>query len=321
LNASIRAHRALRPLLALAAIGAALALPPRAAADDPPAAPQRTFASAEEAKAALVAAAKAGDHAALREIFGPDAKELVSGDPVEDAAAFDSFAKACGEAASLAPAGESKVVLTIGAQGWPFPIPIVKSAEGRWLFDTAAGKEEILNRRVGENELKAIGVCRAYVQAQREYASKDRKGDEVLEYAQRLTSSPGKKDGLYWPAAEGEEQSPFGPLVAEAQAEGYGPVKGGGKNRQPYHGYLFRILKRQGASAPAGAYDYVINGHMIAGFALVAYPAVWGQSGIMTFIVNQQGKVYEKNLGAETAEAALAMTEYEPDKSWTLAKD
>jgi hypothetical protein len=189
--------------------------------------------------------------------------------------------------------------------------------DGRWFFDTAAGKDEIINRRVGENELTVIGVCRTYVTAQREYASEDRDDSGVLKYAQNLKSTPGQKDGLYWEPAAGEELSPFGPLVASARAEGYGPRKEG-EAPQPFHGYLFRILTAQGRHAPGGQYNYTINGNMIAGFALVAHPARWGDSGIMTFIINQQGKVYQRNLGPDTDAKVAAMTAFDPEEGWTL---
>ena len=191
------------------------------------------------------------------------------------------------------------------------PIPLVRR-DGTWLFDTAAGKDEILSRRIGEDEFTAIGVCRAYVQAQREYASEDRDGSGMFKYALRLRSTPGTKDGLYWHAGPGEDPSPFGPLVAEARAEGYGRKTAEG-DPQPFHGYLFRELTAQGEAAPGGAYAYVINGNLIAGFALVAYPAHWGESGVMTFIVNQWGRVYQCNLGEKSAEIASAMTEFDPD--------
>ena len=203
----------------------------------------------------------------------------------------------------------------------PFPFPWSKQ-DGQWLFDVEAGKEEILNRRIGANELGAIQVCRAYVQAQREYASADRNGDEVLEYAQHLRSTPGAHDGLYWSTRTGDELSPLGPLVAQARGEGYRQqTKILTDEQSPYHGYYFRILTRQGKHAPGGKYNYIINGHMIAGFALVAWPAEWGNTGVMTFIVNQRGKVYQKNLGPKTPSIAKAMTTYDPDTTWTLAKE
>jgi hypothetical protein len=212
--------------------------------------------------------------------------------------------------------GDDRVVVDIGAQNWPLPIPLVKR-DGKWIFDTAAGRVEIIDRRVGEDELNAIGVCRTYVTAQREYASEDRDGSGILKFAQKLKSTHGMKDGLYWKASDDEEQSPFGPLVAEAHAEGYGGKTSEGQP-QPFKGYLFRILTAQGAAAPGGAYNYVVNGNLIAGFALVAYPAHWGESGVMTFVVNQWGKVYECNLGQDSAEVATAMTEFNPDTDWAV---
>ena len=188
---------------------------------------------------------------------------------------------------------------------------------GQWFFDAAAGREEILNRRIGMDELAAIRVCRAYVDAQREYASQPRNGGEVLEYAQHLRSTTNTHDGLYWHAEPGEEASPFGPLIAQSHDEGYRhAVKILATNLAPYRGYCFKILTQQGPHAPAGKYDYIINGHMLAGFALVAWPEEWGNTGVMTFIVNQNGKVYEKNLGLKTARLALAMTAYDPDPTW-----
>jgi hypothetical protein len=264
---------------------------------------------------ALAAATKAGDRAAVDAIFGPDAKDLMSGDAKQDAIEFAAFAKSIGRYSHLSRKADDRFVLSIGSQNWPLPIPLVRR-DGAWIFDTAAGKEEIINRRVGEDELTAIGVCRTYVQAQREFAAEDRDGSGVLKYAQQIKSSSGKKDGLYWPASAGEEESPLGPLVAEVRAEGYGGKTPDGQ-AQPFHGYLFRILTAQGGDAPGGAYSYVINGNLIGGFALVAYPAHWGESGVMTFIVNQWGKVYERNLGENSADAAIAMTEFNPDADWT----
>ncbi|MGO8677985.1 MAG: DUF2950 family protein [Limisphaerales bacterium] len=198
------------------------------------------------------------------------------------------------------------------------PIPLVK-ADGHWQFDTAAGKEEIINRHIGKDELHAIGVCRAYVAAQRQYASAKPDASGRTKYAQTFKSTPGKKDGLYWPPAENEPASPFGPLVAEAHAEGYGKHQGAGPH--PFHGYYFRILTRQGKAAPGGKLDYMSQGNLTGGFALVAYPEHWDQSGIMTFIVNQEGKVYQRNLGEKTSRVAGAMKEYNPDGRWTLVQD
>ena len=280
---------------------------------------QLTFATPDEAVKALVDAAKAGDHDTLHKIFGPEGHDLVTGDKVADAAAFEKFSKAIAELCNQQHQGDDKIVLNIGAQNWPFPIPLVKKGD-TWFFDTAAGKEEIINRHIGEGEINAIGVCRAYVDAQRQYASKDRDGSDVLKYAQNFKSSPGKKDGLYWEPVANEETSPFGPLVAEARAEGYGPKKEG-DGPKPFHGYIFKILTAQGPKAPGGKYNYIINGNMIGGFAMVAYPVKWGESGIMTFIVNQQGKVYQRDLGKKTTELAAAIKEYNPDEKWTVVEE
>lgn len=278
------------------------------------------FASPEEAVKALQAAVEAADLNALKDIFGPQIKQVISGDQVQDASELASFTKIIQESCDLSKQGDSKVVLNLGHESWPFPIPLVKQSDGQWFFDTLAGKEELVNRRIGGNELDAIAICRAYVGAQRQYASADRDGSGVLKYAQKIKSTPGKEDGLYWDAPEDQEQSPFGPLIASAYEQGYGK-KQPGAAPEPYHGYFFRIIKAQGSAAPGGAYDYVINGNMIAGFALVAWPATFGQSGIMTFIVNQQGKVYQKSLGSETSELARELTVYNPDKSWSLVED
>ena len=273
-----------------------------------------------EAAKTLVDATKAADHDTLHAIFGPEEKQLVTGDKVQDAAAFQQFARAIAQMCAPVHQGDDKVILNIGDQNWPFPIPLVKKGDGQWFFDTAAGKEEIVNRHIGEDELNTIGVCRTYVDAQRQYASEDRDGSEVLKYAQKFKSVEGKKDGLYWDSAPNEEASPFGSLIAEARAEGY-PAHKPGSGPHPFHGYIFKILTKQGATAPGGKYSYIINGNMIAGFAMIAYPATWGQSGIMTFIVNQQGKVYQRDFGPKTPQLVPAITEYNPDKQWTLVKD
>ena len=277
---------------------------------------EERFASPEAAESALALATKTGDTNALRAIFGPESRELASPDLVQASNAFSNFARRLGEKAVLARQSDSKIELQIGVDAWPFPIPLVQD-KGQWFFDTAAGREEILNRRIGMNELAAMRVCRAYVEAQREYASQPRNGGEVLEYARHLRSTTNTHDGLYWHAAPGEELSPFGPLIAQSHDEGYHhETKILGDNLAPYRGYCFKILTRQGPQAPAGKYNYLINGHLLAGFALVAWPAEWGNSGVMTFIVNQEGKVYEKDLGPKTARLAAAMTAYDPDGAW-----
>jgi hypothetical protein len=272
---------------------------------------QKGFKSPEEAVTALVEAVKGNDTKGLMAIFGPAGKELIfSGDTVADKVGRERFITAYEGQHKLVNEGDAKVILVVGKEEWPLPIPLVKQGE-IWLFNTKEGKEEILNRRIGKNELNAIKVCLAYVDAQREYATKDRDGDKVREYAQQFNSTPGKKNGLYWQAKEGEEQSPMGPLMAKAAKEGYAGIV-----HTPYHGYYYRILKVQGTHAPGGAYSYVINRKMMGGFALVAYPAEFGNSGIMTFIVNQDGVVYQKDLGKETEKIATAMTKYDPDETW-----
>jgi len=280
---------------------------------------QRSFSSPEEARQALVAAVQAKNHAELAAIFGPAQRELEPGDPVEQAAEFEDFAHEVGEAVNLDPLGESKVIVRIGDEKWPFPIPLVKKGE-RWIFDTVQGREEILTRRIGHNELLAINVCRAYLDAQREYYNMpEPDGDQLPKYAQHLISRPGRHNGLYWPTLPGEKPSPLGPLVAKAKEEGYFlPGKPGEGRRRPFHGYYFKILKKQGKSAPGGKFDYVINGNMVAGHALIAYPSRWGVSGVMTFIVNQRGRVYQKNLGPLTTELAKKIDAYNPDLSWKL---
>jgi hypothetical protein len=282
------------------------------------AAPQEQFATPEEAVKALTAAVEPKDADALNAIFGPELHSLVSPDAVQSSNRFAIFARRLSEKVTLTRQSDDRIILEIGNDAWPFPIPLARR-DGQWSFDTAAGKEEILNRRIGMNELGTLDVCHAYVEAQREYACKDHDGDEVLQYAQYLRSNPGKHDGLYWHAGEGDEVSPFGPLIAEAHGEGYhkeSKIMNG--VHSPYHGYYFKILTRQGPRAPGGKYNYIINGRMIAGFALVTWPAEWNNSGVMTFMVNQQGKVYEKCLGPKTASIAPAMTTYDPDPTWKL---
>ncbi len=305
----------------MAALLLAMATLPAAGFAAQPQPAQRLFSSPDEALQAMVAAAKAKDHTALKAIFGPITRDLEPGDPVEEAAEFEHFVRHVQEGVELVKEGETKVIMVFGAKKWPFPVPIVKRGDN-WLFDTAAGREEILNRRIGRNELTAIKTSRAYVDAQREYyAMAEPDGDQLPKYAQHMLSSPGRRDGLYWPTVTGEKESPLGPLVAKAKEEGYmQPRKKGENGPRPFHGYYFHILKQQGPRAPGGKFNYVINGNMVAGFALVAYPARWGVSGVMTFIVNQRGRVYQKNLGPKTAEIARKMKSYNPDLSWKLAE-
>jgi hypothetical protein len=274
---------------------------------------QRTFGAPEEAVKAFVEALRSNDVKALEAIFGPGSKDLLwSGDPVADQSGREQFLRLYDQKHRLE-ATEAKAVLNLGAEDWPFPIPIVKKGS-LWYFDTKQGREELLARRIGLNELSAIKACLAYVDAQREYALKDRDGNGLLEYAQKFRSDPGKKNGLYWEVKAGEGQSPLGPFFAAAQEKGYSG-KAGGKPI-PYHGYYYRILNGQGKSAAGGAYDYMVKGNMIGGFALVAYPAKYASSGVMTFIVNHDGVVYQKDLGRNTAKAAQAMKLFNPDSTW-----
>ena len=303
-------HRAL-----MAALGLGLALPVCAAAGE-----ERTFNSPNEAVNALVTAAQNNDTNAIHLIFGSAGHELISPDVVQATDEFQMFKERLTEKTELITNSDSNATLELGVDGWPFPIPLVKQS-GQWHFDSAAGKDEIFARRIGRDEMGAIDVCNAYVEAQREYASQDRMGDGVLAYAQFLRSTAGTHDGLFWPTNQpGEELSPLGPLIAQACVEGYHrAAKMLNDEQAPYHGYYVKILTGQGKHAPCGKFKYLINGRMIAGFALVAWPAEWGDTGVMTFVVNQQGKVYQKNLGSKTARVAKAMTIYDPDKTWTPA--
>ncbi|MBW4055065.1 MAG: DUF2950 domain-containing protein [Proteobacteria bacterium] len=283
---------------------------------------QRIFSSPEEARQALIGAAQTKDQNAMKAIFGPVLHELEPGDPVEQAAEFDHFVRHVLEGIEIVKQGDDKATLVIGTKKWPFPVPIIKKGNS-WHFDTEAGREEILNRRIGRNELQAIDVSRAYVDAQREYyAMPEPDGDQLPKYAQHMISSPGRKNGLYWPTAAGVKESPLGPLVAKAKEGGYMQKRTAGEHGpRPFHGYYFHILKQQGPNAPGGKFSYIINRNMVAGYALVAYPARWGVSGIMTFIVNQRGRVYQKNLGPKTAVIARKMKAYNPDLSWKLVEE
>jgi hypothetical protein len=285
------------------------------------AASQKHFSTPEDALKGLVEAVKIRDNTALDQIFGPSSKDLLSGDAVQDAAESEEFARHIAEKTSLVKENDTKVIISIGIENWPFPIPLVKTND-QWFFDTKAGKEEILNRRIGEDELTAILVCRTYVKAQREFVLQDWDGDGILAYAQKLRSDPGKKNGLFWRHAPGEPISPLGELVAQARMAGYKKEKSLFKEQPiPFHGYYFKILTRQGKNAPGGKYNYIINSNMVGGFALVAFPSNWGKSGVMTFIVNQQGKVYEKNLGPDTLKMIQNVDTYDPDKAWTPVKE
>jgi Protein of unknown function (DUF2950) len=278
---------------------------------------QQAFKTPDEAAGALASAAKAGDMKALVAVLGPDGEDIVSsGDEVADAATRQKFIAAYDAKHQIAMEGDNKAMVVIGPEDFPLPIPLVRK-DGMWRFDTAAGREEILFRRIGKNELDAIQSVLAYVDAQNEYAEKDRTGAGVKTYAQRIVSQPGKKDGLYWPASAGEEPSPLGEIVAQATRQGYSV--GGG--RTPFHGYYFKILTRQGPAAAGGEMDYVVRGKMIGGYALVAYPAEYRNSGVMTFVVNHTGTIFQKDLGPATAKLAERMTSFNPDKTWQKVTD
>ena len=277
---------------------------------------QKCFASPEEAVKTLVDVLKQDDMKALESIFGSDSGPLLySGDPTADREGRGKFVALYEKKSTIETKDDGTAVLVLGEEDWPFPIPIVKT-DGGWLFDTAQGMDEILARRIGKNELDVIQVCLAYADAQREYAAVDRDGDGILAYARKFASEPGKKDGLYWETKEGEPRSPLGSLVVAAQAKGYGKQAKKDDAPRPYHGYLYRILEGQGANAPGGAYDYVVNNAMIGGFALVAYPAEYGDSGVMTFMVSHDGTVYQKDLGEKTAKLAAKMRLFDPDATW-----
>jgi hypothetical protein len=277
---------------------------------------QMSFASPEAGITALVEAVKANDQPMLRGILGPHGKKLISsGDKVADQQSREAFIKAYSETNKLVLEGDQQAVLVIGQDEWPMPIPLVKSPAG-WRFDTPQGEKEILTRRIGRNELAVIQVCLAIVDAAQEYATLDVDGDRIPEYAPRFVSTPGKHDGLYWQTKADEPLSPLGPLLAAATREGY--TDSVSKPLAPYHGYFYRILTKQGNDAPDGAHDYLIKGHMIGGFAVIAYPARYGVSGIMSFMVNQDGVAYERNLGGNTATIAAKITAFNPDAGWRL---
>jgi Protein of unknown function (DUF2950) len=273
---------------------------------------QQSFKSPEEAAEALAKATRDNWPKGVISVLGSEADEIVSsGDKVSDQSMREKFLSAYEAAHQVTMEGDNKAVLVIGKDDFPFPIPLTRKGAA-WKFDTAAGRLEILYRRIGRNEINAIKSCLAYVDAQNEYADKDRTGSGTAVYAQRIVSRPGKKDGLYWPAAPGEEESPLGELVAQASSEGYAV----GSERIPYHGYYFKILTRQGPMAAGGEVDYIVRGKMIGGFALVAYPAEYGNSGVMTFVVNYSGTIFQKDLGERTARIAERMTAFNPDQTW-----
>ena len=275
----------------------------------------KAFATPRAAAAALAAAWASGRRADLLAIFGPAGDKLVnSGDPVAERDARQGFAKAYAQAHRIV-MDRGRAVLIIGGDDWPYPIPLVKRQSG-WVFDVAMGEQQVLDRRIGRNELNAIATCRAYVMAQRAYAMRRPAG--LVEFAQRVESTPGKRDGLYWPAATTADESPLGPRVAVAEAEGYGAASREGL--APFQGYYFRVLTAQGRHASGGARSYIEGGHMVHGFALVAFPARYGDFGVMTFIVDEAGVVFEKNLGPATDRTARVMSQFDPDLSWKVAE-
>jgi len=277
------------------------------------------FPTPEEAMKALVDAVRSQDTEKELSILGPKGNEVISsGDKVEDKNNRERFVKSYEEKVNFVKDNNTASVI-IGKDDYPMAIPIVKRANG-WVFDTEAGLDELLKRRIGRNELNAIKACGAYVQAQKEYADSVRTQDGIIQYARKFCSSSGTRDGLFWNVAEGEPASPLGPFFVAASEEGYTPGEVCMIAPEPYHGYHYRILTAQGANAPGGMYSYIINRHMVAGFALIAWPAEYGSSGIMTFIVDRNGTVYEKNLGPKTAEIARDIKEYDPDPSWSRAE-
>jgi Protein of unknown function (DUF2950) len=302
----------MRRLAALVLLCSGLALPTLT-----PAIAQETFKTPDAAADALASAARNNDRAAILNVLGREGADIASsGDPVADSAIRTKFVETYDAKHQVKMDGDAKAALIIGSDDFPFPIPLIRKGDS-WQFDTAAGRQEILARRIGRNELDAIQSSLAYVDAQNEYADKDRTGAGAGVYAQRIVSETGRKNGLYWPSSASGDESPLGELVAEATQQGYRV----GEGRAPYHGYYFKILTKQGPDAHGGALDYVVNGKMLGGFALVAYPAEYRNSGVMTFIVNHEGVVFQKDLGPRTAELAERMTAFNPDSSWTKVTD
>jgi Protein of unknown function (DUF2950) len=272
----------------------------------------KTFATPDDAGNALIAAGQAGDQATLAAIFGPDSKGILSsGDPVQDKNDANAFMSGYEVMHRWRRMEDGSQVLLVGADNFPFPIPLKKNDARQWFFDTAAGKQELLNRRIGRNELAIIQVCGAVADAQKQYFSQFHDGDHVKQYAAKFISDPGKQNGLYWESAEGQSESPLGPLAAHATSEGYSA-----NPNAPFHGYYFRLLTSQSKNAPGGAKDYMVDGKLARGFALVAYPAEYGNSGVMTFIMNRDGFLLQQDLGNSTTETATSMTEFDPGPGW-----
>jgi hypothetical protein len=306
---SLHNFRHMPPLRLLAALAAAMVFLATASA----AFAQEDYKTPQDAVDALVATARSGDQKAALVVLGSDGEDIISsGDKVSDDAVRARFAASYDAKHQIAMTGDNRATLIIGDNDYPFPIPLVRNKNGTWSFDTDAGREEILYRRIGHNELDTIQTCLAYVDAQNDYAAKDR-GAGVGVFAQRFISTEGKTDGLYWPTAPGQEESPLGALFAAASQQGYRA----GEGRSPYHGYYYKILTGQGPDATGGTVDYIVNGKMIGGFGLVAYPAEYRNSGVMTFIVNFSGTVYQKDLGPNTAERAEAITSFNPGPTWS----
>ena len=272
---------------------------------------QQSFTTPQAAAEGLAMAVRSGDTKAMNTVLGPGAEDIMSsGDATQDENTRKLFLEAYDAKHSIEQSGDKPATLLVGPDDYPIAIPIAKKGEG-WVFDVAAGRQEVLARRIGRNEIGAIMVCVGYVEAQYEYAEATATGEGFAAYAQRVVSNPGKKDGLYWPTAEGEPPSPIGDAIAEASWRGYKAGSG-----EPYQGYYYKILTRQGPKAPGGAHDYVVNGKMIGGFALIAWPATYGNSGITTFLVNHDGVVFEKDLGNDTAKVASNTTAFNPDETW-----
>jgi len=274
----------------------------------------KMFASPQDAGEAIFDAAKAGDSNTLLLIFGPDAKDLLfSGDPVQDKGALIKFTEDYDRMHRWRRLKDGALVLNIGAENYPFPFPLLKNSSGQWQFDSNSAKEEILARRIGDNELAAIDVLNAMADAQSEYFSQTHDGSQVHQYAQKFISDDGKQNGLYWSITEDQPESPLGPLAAYASSEGYMNKT---KSSQPFHGYLYRILTKQGDQVQEGVKDYIVDGNMTDGFAIFAYPAEYSVSGVMSFLINQEGTVFEKDLGEKTVDVAKATTEFNPDGTW-----
>jgi hypothetical protein len=308
-------HNILAGLFGLGALVFLSSMPPLAHAAEE----QNSYSTPEKAVDALIFASRHNHTEQLIKILGPGSEKLVnSGDDVADQQGRERFVAAYDKSHTIEAQADGRDILTVGDEGWPVPIPLVQGDKG-WRFDTQAGEEEIVNRRIGRNELNVIQVCRTFVDAEREYGMQHVLADGKHEYAQRFRSHEGAHDGLYWEVKDGEAESPLGPLLASAAAEGYSD-KAALSQHEPYHGYYYKILKSQGSHAAGGERDYVKDGHMTDGFALIAFPANYGDTGVMSFIVNQNGIVYEKNLGPDTLDVATDMTAYDPDDDWKIVQ-